>query len=270
MNLPTVISEEAAFRFSVSCPTHGLRELLDMPQSATMALGMSFPRLTTQHLTQPTLQDQSLAIPQSDPRSDPNFHTAHPDNHPPPTIISPTTPPPEHSSSFMDGPIHHPTPAPPSPDPDASPQAPAGGDSDNTAPANRALTPDVDPQIMEALKSKDRIYVLKLGETFEALIMEHRSVVLHLACNGHYRVGLQIVCSSCVSSVHCTDPFSPRQRVELSPATSYQRLLVHRCSAYYKLTPESDPVTKAISVLTTSDSRMYVFLSPVTPLSVPH
>jgi len=33
---------------------------------------------------------------------------------------------------------------------------------------------DVDPQILEALRSKDRIYVLKLGETFEALIKERR------------------------------------------------------------------------------------------------
>ena len=43
-------------------------------------------------------------------------------------------------------------------------------DADNTM----AQTPDVDPQILEALKSKDRIYVLKLGEIFEALIKERR------------------------------------------------------------------------------------------------
>src|SRR5271155_2851041 len=39
-------------------------------------------------------------------------------------------------------------------------------DSDNAIPQ----TFDVDPQILEALKGKDRIYVLKLGEQFEALI----------------------------------------------------------------------------------------------------
>lgn len=43
-------------------------------------------------------------------------------------------------------------------------------DADLTA----AQTLDVDPQILEALKSKDRIYVLKLGEVFEALIKERK------------------------------------------------------------------------------------------------
>ncbi|KAG2364844.1 hypothetical protein BDR07DRAFT_1557805 [Suillus spraguei] len=40
------------------------------------------------------------------------------------------------------------------------------------------------------------------------------------------------------------------------PATSYQRLLVHRCSAYYKLSPETDPVSKTISVLPSADSKI--------------
>ncbi|KAF8202258.1 hypothetical protein BJ912DRAFT_896867 [Pholiota molesta] len=93
-------------------------------------------------------------------------------------------------------------------------------EGDSTPASSGAQTPDVDPQILEALRSKDRIYVLKLGETFETLIMERR------------------------------------QRVELSPATSYQRLLVHRCSAYYRLAPENDPVTKGIFVLMTADSRI--------------
>ena len=35
-------------------------------------------------------------------------------------------------------------------------------------------TPDVDPQIIEALKSKDRLFVLKLGEQMEALIRERK------------------------------------------------------------------------------------------------
>ena len=81
-------------------------------------------------------------------------------------------------------------------------------------------TPDVDPQIMEALRSKDRIYVLKLGEQMESLIKEKRS------------------------------------RVDLTPTTSYQRLLVHRCSAYYRLAPDTDPVTKCIFVQRTPDSRI--------------
>ncbi|KAL4078633.1 hypothetical protein V8B97DRAFT_1056087 [Scleroderma yunnanense] len=33
---------------------------------------------------------------------------------------------------------------------------------------------EVDPQILEALKSKDRLYVLKLGEQMESLINDHR------------------------------------------------------------------------------------------------
>ena len=60
--------------------------------------------------------------------------------------------------------MHHgdPAPSPPTPDSDAPPPS--------------ALAQDVDPQIIEALRSKDRIYVLKLGETFESLITERRYV----------------------------------------------------------------------------------------------
>lgn len=49
----------------------------------------------------------------------------------------------------------------------------------------------------------------------------------------------------------------------MNPTTSYQRLLVHRCSAYYRLAPESDPVSKGITVYSTTDSKVYVksFLS---------
>ncbi|KIY71859.1 hypothetical protein CYLTODRAFT_368474 [Cylindrobasidium torrendii FP15055 ss-10] len=81
-------------------------------------------------------------------------------------------------------------------------------------------TPEIDPQILEALKSKDRIYVLKLGEQMETLIAERRT------------------------------------RLDLSPSTSYQRLLVHRCSAYYRLLPEPDPINKGISVSIVADSRI--------------
>ena len=60
--------------------------------------------------------------------------------------------------------MHHgdPAPSPPTPDSDGPPPS--------------ALAQDVDPQIIEALRSKDRIYVLKLGETFESLITERRYV----------------------------------------------------------------------------------------------
>ncbi|KAG6891182.1 hypothetical protein C0995_008434 [Termitomyces sp. Mi166 len=82
------------------------------------------------------------------------------------------------------------------------------------------LDPDVDPQIIEALRSKDRIYVLKLGELMEALINDRRP------------------------------------RIDLTPSTSYQRLLVHRCSAYYRLAPENDPASKGIFVVATPESRI--------------
>ena len=53
-------------------------------------------------------------------------------------------------------------------------------DSDSTGSANSSALSDVDPQIVEALKSKDRIYVLKLGEQMESLINDRRSVFLPL------------------------------------------------------------------------------------------
>jgi hypothetical protein len=48
--------------------------------------------------------------------------------------------------------------------------------------ANASALADVDPQIVEALKSKDRIYVLKLGEQLESLINDRR-FVFHASCN---------------------------------------------------------------------------------------
>jgi len=51
-------------------------------------------------------------------------------------------------------------------------------------------------------------------------------------------------------------PLLCRQRIELTPTTSYQRLLVHRCSAYYKLTPEIDNMNKTIYISSTVASRM--------------
>ncbi len=41
-------------------------------------------------------------------------------------------------------------------------------------------TPDVDVSILEALKSKDRLFVLKLGEQMEALIKERQCVFLSI------------------------------------------------------------------------------------------
>lgn len=52
-----------------------------------------------------------------------------------------------------------------------------------------------------------------------------------------------------------------RPRLDLNPATSYQRMLVHRCAAYYKLTPETDSTSKTIFVYHRAESRMYVNVS---------
>ncbi|KAF8659835.1 hypothetical protein AX16_001720 [Volvariella volvacea WC 439] len=96
------------------------------------------------------------------------------------------------------------------------------GESSTTSTPPTASDPniDVDPSIIEALKGKDRIYVLKLGEQMESLIQDRRP------------------------------------KLETQPSTSYQRLLVHRCSAYYKLSPETDLTTKAIVVHLNPDSRI--------------
>lgn len=45
--------------------------------------------------------------------------------------------------------------------------------SDVLSPSGTS-TPDVDAQIIEALKSKDRLFVLKLGEQMEGLIRERQ------------------------------------------------------------------------------------------------
>ncbi|ESK97814.1 r3h domain [Moniliophthora roreri MCA 2997] len=108
----------------------------------------------------------------------------------------------------------------------SSPPPPSfNGDPSQDGEHTHSLAPqsspsDVDPQIVEALKSKDRLYVLKLGEAMEGLINDRRA------------------------------------RVELQPSTSYQRLLVHRCSAYYKLVPETDQVTKSIWVSWSPEGRI--------------
>lgn len=81
---------------------------------------------------------------------------------------------------------------------------------DGSAECSGSSTPDVDAQILEALKSKDRLFVLKLGEQMEALIKEKNS----------------------------------RTRIALYPENQYQRLLVHRCAAYYRLAPENDPSSR--------------------------
>jgi len=50
----------------------------------------------------------------------------------------------------------------------------ATSEPDPTTPAISSPLRDVDPQIIEALRGKDRIYVLKLGELMESLINDER------------------------------------------------------------------------------------------------
>lgn len=69
----------------------------------------------------------------------------------------------------------------------ANVQSPSRSDSDTFAELEGAssLLADVDPQIIESLKSKDRIYVLKLGEQMECLINDRRFVLpisFHYGC----------------------------------------------------------------------------------------
>ncbi|CAE6449847.1 unnamed protein product [Rhizoctonia solani] len=79
-----------------------------------------------------------------------------------------------------------------------------------------------DPTIVEALSgSKDRLFVLKLGDDFDSLLTERGN--------------------------------TPGKRCTYAPPSSYQRLLVHRCAQYYKLTIEAD--AKSISVMLGPESR---------------
>ena len=94
---------------------------------------------------------------------------------------SPTVRTPQSQFFYMDSPqvkddhpLHQPSISPVS-----AQNRPSITDEDSQAAPSAGMTPlEVDPQIIEALKGKDRIYVLKLGETFEALITERRCVFL--------------------------------------------------------------------------------------------
>lgn len=133
------------------------------------------------------------------------------------------------SSTLLPRPLSAPTSLVSSPSTSSAPVLPISAMSGpvSPSPANSANPGgtqqeiDVDPQIVEALKSsKDRLYVLKLGETMENLINQGTLYA----------------------------------KVDLQPASSYQRLLVHRCATFYRLTQESSHSTIAVTV--TPDSRM--------------
>jgi hypothetical protein len=50
----------------------------------------------------------------------------------------------------------------------------SASEADNVPASDAGPLRDVDPQIVEALRGKDRIYVLKLGEMLESLLNEER------------------------------------------------------------------------------------------------
>ena len=65
--------------------------------------------------------------------------------------------------------------------------------------AERASSAEVDPQILEALRSsKDRLYVLKLGEQMEALILERQWVYMILR---HFKAALLCFAAPILSGV---------------------------------------------------------------------
>ena len=66
------------------------------------------------------------------------------------------------------------------------------------------------------------------------------------------------MCSSLSDAFSSRDHPSIRSRVELTPASTYHKLLVHRCAAYYKLVPETESGSKVITIVIATDSRMYV------------
>ena len=49
--------------------------------------------------------------------------------------------------------------------------------------------------------------------------------------------------------------------MDVNPTSSYHRLLVHRCSAYYRLAIENAPTGEGVILYPTADSKMYVKLS---------
>ncbi len=226
------------------------------------------PRSPTSLHSQPSPQ----IPPPPTPRSD---HTAYPDNHPAQSTTSHAPAVPNPPFSYMDATIHDDTTITSfslAPNPDPSAPTLAVSDGDSLLVPGAAPLPDVDPQILEALRSKDRIYVLKLGETFEALITERRLV--HISCLVLPRGRRWRAWGSCArqeTAVFITlTSFSPDNAWRCRPPPPTSACSSHRCSAYYRLTPESDPTTKCLFVLATSESRMYVSQRPATPFLTSH
>ncbi|CAE6382032.1 unnamed protein product [Rhizoctonia solani] len=93
--------------------------------------------------------------------------------------------------------------------------------STSAPPSDPGTRDEPDPTIVEALSgSKDRLFVLKLGDDFDNLLNERGT---------------------------------PGKRCTYAPPSSYQRMLVHRCAQYYKLVIDADG--KSISVMLGPESR---------------
>ncbi|GJJ11404.1 hypothetical protein Clacol_005637 [Clathrus columnatus] len=91
----------------------------------------------------------------------------------------------------------------------------------NTSPPDPE--PEADEQILEALRSpKDRLFVLRLGESMESLIQDRHN----------------------------------RTKIELIPSSSYHKLLVHRCAVYYRLTPVTEAGNKSLTLVVIPESRI--------------
>ncbi|CAE7223226.1 unnamed protein product [Rhizoctonia solani] len=100
--------------------------------------------------------------------------------------------------------------------------SPSPSTTDLFLPTAQDQRDEPDPTIIEALSgSKDRLFVLKLGDDFDNLLNERAN--------------------------------TPGKRCTYAPSSSYQRLLVHRCAQYYKLAIEAD--AKSISVMLGPESR---------------
>lgn len=153
------------------------------PTSPHMALGPS-PACLGPHPSPSSpldISDPALVAAHPD-TMDPSVQPGYPDttlaSALPPSSTSPTIAHTVSGSSYMDPTSQDDTIiaqpfSSPLPESTGSPS----NEGDSTPASSGAQTPDIDPQILEALRSKDRIYVLKLGETFEALIMERRRVI---------------------------------------------------------------------------------------------
>ncbi|KAG9018777.1 hypothetical protein FRB90_009781 [Tulasnella sp. 427] len=105
----------------------------------------------------------------------------------------------------------------------------------------------LDETVLEALrKPGDRLQVLKFADSMEHLINE-RSVP---STRNSDDTALIIV------PHHNDSATKPNPRGTLSSPSTYHRMLIHRCCAYYKLTVEIDHLSKSIIMIATTESRI--------------